>query len=285
MSGFSASWLALREPADHRSRNQALGEAMAKRLAGIATPRILDLGSGTGSNLRATAPLLGENQEWTLVDYDANLLEEASRALTTWADEARAIGDSLVLLKDGKNIGVSFRVADLNKDLDAVLEKKPDLVTASALFDLISAGWMREFAKKVLATGATFYTVLTYDGRDEFKPPHPFDEPVMRAFDMHQKRDKGFGPAAGPGAAKALAAAFREVGYTVETGASPWVLKPSDAALKVELLKGIGNAVEETGFIAEVGLKTWLFFRDAMAAEKGSRLITGHTDILAYPAG
>lgn len=282
MSGFSPSWLALREGADHRSRNADLARRVSGHFSESPSVRVVDLGAGTGSNLRASAPLLGGNQEWTLVDHDPALLDAASRALSEWADEAKAIGDDLVLIKDGKNIGVSFRIADLNRDLDAVLEKKPDLVTASALFDLISESWMQNFARVVAASGASFYTVLTYDGQDLFNPIHPFDHSVMTAFGMHQKRNKGFGPAAGPRAASALAKAFRDVGYSVETGESPWILKPSDNELVQELLKGISDAVRETGFIAERGLNDWQFYRQAIADQKGSRLITGHTDILAY---
>jgi SAM-dependent methyltransferase len=283
MSGFSASWLALREGADHRSRHAGLAGTLAARLAGKAPQRIVDLGSGSGSNLRATAPLLGESQEWTLVDYDPALLEEAARVLGDWADEARAIGDGLVLVKDKKQIGIRFRIADLNRELEDVLAAQPDLVTASALFDLISAEWMARFAKIVAGIGAAFYTVLTYDGRDEFSPDHPFDDAVIRAFAIHQKRDKGFGPAAGPGAAAALAKAFRDIGYGVETGDSPWVLKPSDNALVQELLAGIAGAVRETRLVPQNSLDDWLAWRQAVADQKGSRFITGHTDILAVP--
>lgn len=283
MSGFSASWLALREGADHRSRHQGLAESLTDRVGGKDVLRVTDLGSGTGSNLRATAPLLSEKQEWTLVDYDPALLEEAARVLSDWADEAKAIGDDLVLVKGGKTIGVHFRIADLNRELEDVLAKKPDLVTASALFDLISAEWMARFAKAVAASGAAFYTVLTYDGRDEFIPEHPFDGAVIRAFSIHQKRDKGFGPAAGPDAADALARAFRAVGYDVETGDSPWILKPSDNALVQELLTGIAGAVTETRLLPANSLSDWLGWRQMMADQKGSRLITGHTDILAVP--
>lgn len=283
MSGFSASWLALREGADHRSRNDDLLHKLAGRFSETSVLRVIDLGCGTGSNLRATAPALGPQQEWTLVDYDSALLEAAARELTSWADEAKAIGDGLVLIKGGASIGVTFRIADLNTELEAVLAAKPDLVTASALFDLISAEWMTRFAKAVTAAGSTFYTVLTYDGRDEFRPAHPFDEGIIRAFGIHQKRDKGFGAAAGPKAAAALADAFQATGYAVETGDSPWVLKPSDNALVQELLTGIAGAVKETGLIAKTGLDDWLFYRQAMADQKGSRLITGHTDILAFP--
>lgn len=285
MSGFSADWLALREPADHRSRNPALARRLQALLGNRDVIRVVDLGSGTGSNLRATAPLLGPSQEWTLVDYDAGLLEEAARALTRWADEARAIGDDLVLIKGETQIGVRFRVVDLNRDLDSVLQGNADLVTASALFDLISAAWMTRFATAIRKAGAAFYTVLTYNGQDEFMPEHPFDFGVIRAFAMHQQREKGFGPAAGPEAATALAAALAGAGYSVETGDSPWVLRAADAALVRELVTGIAGAVGETGVIGEKALADWLAYRTQMAAHAEARMVTGHTDILAMLPG
>ncbi|MCA4909889.1 MAG: methyltransferase domain-containing protein, partial [Methylobacterium sp.] len=136
--GFSADWLALREPADHRSRSAGLLASLARRVEGRDTLRITDLGCGTGSNLRATAPALGANQDWTLVDYDPALIERAARVLTEWADEARTIGEKLVLVKEGRKIGVTFRIADLNIELEKVISGEIDIVTASALFDLIS---------------------------------------------------------------------------------------------------------------------------------------------------
>ncbi|MCU0818668.1 MAG: class I SAM-dependent methyltransferase [Beijerinckiaceae bacterium] len=282
--GFSADWLALREPADHRSRSAELLANLAKRVEGRDVLRITDLGCGTGSNLRATAPALGPNQEWTLVDYDPALLERAAKVLTEWADEAKAIGDNLVLVKDGKNIGITFRIADLNTELEKVISGEVDIVTASALFDLISEPWMRRFVKALKTTPAIFYTVLTYNGDDDFVPAHPFDWGMINAFKIHQKRDKGFGPAEGPLAAGTLARILREEGYGVETADTPWVLKPSDIALKTELLKGLHGAVMETGLIADNGANDWLFWRTSMGDQKGSRMKTGHTDILATKA-
>ena len=51
--GFSPTWLSLREPADRRARSADLGETLARHLARRERPLILDLGCGTGSNLRA----------------------------------------------------------------------------------------------------------------------------------------------------------------------------------------------------------------------------------------
>ena len=91
MSGFSAEWLALREPVDHRSRNLALQAQVIQFLRQIkaidsGSIHITDLGSGTGSNLRALAPHFGMKQSWTLVDHDTDLLRSARASLIAWAD-------------------------------------------------------------------------------------------------------------------------------------------------------------------------------------------------------
>jgi len=88
MSGFDPEWLDLREGVDHRSRNRKLERALAKHFDGWRPTTVVDLGCGTGSNLRATAPLLGPEQHWTLVDYEQALLDAAAVRLTAWADGA-----------------------------------------------------------------------------------------------------------------------------------------------------------------------------------------------------
>ena len=91
MTGFSAQWLALREPADHRARDRTLQNKVCEQLANVARTeqravRLIDLGCGSGSNLRALATSLPEQQHWTLVDYDPLLLAAARAALIAWAD-------------------------------------------------------------------------------------------------------------------------------------------------------------------------------------------------------
>ena len=135
MSGFSPEWLTLREPSDHRARDAMLGMKLADRLQGRSSVTVTDLGCGTGSNIRATYALLGPEQHWTLVDYDPKLLAAARTHLRAWADRATPHGDKLELIKSGKRLLVTFREANLTTAFDAALGERPDLVTASALFD------------------------------------------------------------------------------------------------------------------------------------------------------
>lgn len=280
---FSAEWLALREPVDHRSRNRELAEAVRSHFAGRTAVSVVDLGCGTGSNLRATHLLLPYQQNWTLIDYDPALLDAARDRLAGWADSAEPAGNGMVLAKGAYRIAVHFRQVDLNANLAAALAPTPDLVTASALFDLISEGWITGFAEKLAALPTAFYTVLTYDGRDAFTPPHPTDHAVIAAFAAHQGGDKGFGPAAGPRGADALRDAFAGAGFTVREGDSPWRLGQPDRALAHDLLGGIANAVRESGRLAETEIAAWLDFRRAQLGERGSLVLTGHRDTFAVP--
>ena len=62
MSGFSARWLALREPYDSRARNIEVLGAVTEELKEHHTLHIADLACGTGSTMRAVSPLLGAQQ-------------------------------------------------------------------------------------------------------------------------------------------------------------------------------------------------------------------------------
>jgi SAM-dependent methyltransferase len=278
VSGFSPEWLALREPADHHARNPDILAALQAAFANRESVTVVDLGCGTGSNLRATAPYLPSRQHWRLVDHDPALLAAARERLTAWADSAELRGDSLKLVKDGRELAVSFARADLVSGLEAALGGSPDLVTAAALFDLVSVPWIERFAGRVAEENATFYTALTYNGLDTWRPAHEDDAAILAAFHAHQRRDKGFGLSAGPGATEAMASALGARGYSVKTGDSAWRLAAQDGALIRELAGGVAQAVRETGQVAEERVSAWLDARLGAAA-----CAIGHTDLLAMP--
>ena len=279
MSGFSAAWLALREPADHRSRNRGLLAALASAFAERHEIRVVDLGCGTGSNLCACAPHLPLRQHWRLVDHDPVLLAEARRRLSAWATPCTSAGDDLRLTSGNRTISVSFVCTDLTAGLNAALGVQLDLATGAALFDLASAEWIQYFADAVVRRGAAAYVALTYNGAMRWAPPHRADAAIANAFHAHMRRDKGFGPSAGPQASDALVEILTTSGYAVQAAASAWQLGSADAPLVHALAKGIADAVGQTGQVDGREIAAWLH------ARLTSALCTiGHTDVLALPS-
>ncbi len=281
MTGFSADWLALREQADHRARDPATLTRVVAHLARLALPEIVDLGCGSGSNLRALAPRLGARQRWRLVDNDAALLDAAREALIRWADAHRLdAGGGVTLEKDGKVVEVALHCADLSSDMEALLDAGCDLVTAAALFDLVSAPWLDRFIGALAMRNLPLYAALTYNGVERWTPPHAADAAMLEAFHVHQGGDKGFGPAAGPDAPTLLRAAFEELGWDMHVGESPWRLGTDDARLIAALADGAAAAVAETRLVAPDDVEAWRASRRAAEA-----CVIGHSDLFALPAG
>jgi SAM-dependent methyltransferase len=278
---FSAEWLALREPCDHASVNPEVRAALAARFDRPNPVRVVDLGSGTGSNVRGTCSALGPDQHWTLVDYDPILLAAARSRLADWSDTAVVDGRDLALTSTGRSLRVGFRRADLAAGGYADVIAGADLVTAAALFDLVSIASIERLAEAVTRNGQAFYTVLTYDGHARWTPAHAADDAIREAFNAHQKTDKGFGPAAGPGGTSALAKAFYARGYRVLRGTSPWVVDARYGPLRDELDKGFVGAAVESGRVDRATANAWLGRR---LGQPDAVSLIGHEDLLAVPA-
>jgi hypothetical protein len=220
---------------------------------------VVDLGSGTGSSVRALSALGAFNLFWRLVDNDSGLLGEAIR-------------------RHGKMWVIEDYQADLNI-IDELPLDGTHLVTASALFDLVSREFVEELVERLSKQNSGLYAALNYDGTTEWTPVHPLDEIVLQAFNQDQRRDKGFGPALGPEAAVYLETIFRSAGYVVFVAYSPWQLSSADNFLVNELIQGIANAVSE--YIDKAELSAWKEFRLANAFDGTCKV--GHLDILALP--
>jgi len=278
MSGFSADWLRLREPADHVARNRKLLGLLEARFAGREHVTVLDLACGAGSNLRGQALFLPLRQRWRLVDYDQSLLDAAREALIAWADHVESL-EPLTLLKADRRLKIKFLRSDLSRFDERLLTPDLDLVTAAAFFDLVSAPWIEAFCATLAERGLPLYKVLSYDGVERWAPAHNDDAAMLAAFLSHQARDKGFGPAAGPRAAILLRDALERRGYSMETGPSPWRLGPSERELIRELADGSANAVAETALVpTEVVESRRASRRAATACE------IGHVDLFARPS-
>ncbi|MEM7021378.1 MAG: methyltransferase domain-containing protein [Pseudomonadota bacterium] len=263
MRSFAANWLALREPCDRVARSAVLADRFAEALGSAA--RLIDLGCGTGSNLRYLAPRLAEGQRWLCIDNDAELLDEARVALRNWAGPEGWRGEA------------DFVCSDLAGDLGA-LQREDSAITASALLDLTSAPWLDRLVTFCL--GRPLLIALSFDGRLTWTPAASEDHSILEAFLAHQRTDKGFGPALGPDAAAYLARRLEAEGYRITTAASDWRLGTSNQALIEEMLRGFAQAAGE-----RLGrdLSAWTAMRQQQAREGKLALTVGHVDLLALP--
>ena len=183
METFTGDWLALRGAADRAARSKTLAAQFVSVLP--SNPRVLDLASGGGANAKyleteMTWSAPGAAPSWTFVDGDTDLLAQAREMMGP----------------------VELRLADLASGISREWAASVDGVTASAFFDLVSSDWFETFAHCV--RGVPLLFALTIDGRWRWSPAHDLDNDIMAVFARDQRRDKGFGPAMGGGAAMAV---------------------------------------------------------------------------------
>jgi SAM-dependent methyltransferase len=262
MTGFTADWLSLREPADAAARDVALTARLAEMARQRSPARFIDLGCGTGANLRYLAPRIDGPQEWLMVDRD-NLLLAQIRGATQCQVETRCI--------------------DLATGLDALEIAADAVVTASALLDLVSDLWLMRLIEGCHAGGAIALFALSYDGRMNFTPSDIDDEWIRLLVNRHQLGDKGFGPALGPEAATRVCERFMEVDYDVQRARSDWNLDSRDRLLQRQLIEGWARAAAEVVAVEAMRCQKWLERRLAHVAHGTSRITVGHQDVLAWP--
>jgi hypothetical protein len=262
----SADWLTLREDADAGSRSRALAVEAGRMLQ---PPVIVhDLGTGTGSMVRWCAPLLPGPQTWVLHDWNDALLQHAASA------SARD--------RDGEPITVRTRVGQLGalrgSDLDGA-----SLVTASALFDVLSAEEVGAIVAACLEAGVPALCALSVSGRVTMEPFDPGDGVFAAAFNDHQRRTVHGRRLLGPDAAALVADLFRSAGWSVRVAESPWRLDGRDRALTTEWLDGwLAAAVEQRPALREWATE-YVRTRAAQIAADTLRVVVHHVDLLAWP--
>jgi hypothetical protein len=263
---FSAEWLALREPADHRARSTRLTREIASRMLDRRPVRVVDLASGTGSNLRYLGRFLPPVQHWRVVDRDAALLARV-RKPTAWAIVA----------------SVHVQRRDL-ANLDAIADvfERASLVTASALLDLVSDRWLDALADRCRQIGAAALFALSYDGRILCTPRDQDDETVRDRVNRHQRTDKGFGPALGPDAIEYAQRCFAARGFVVERARSDWTLGADDGELQRQLIEGWASAAVEIAPDRGAMVDGWRRRRLEHVAAGRSAIVVGHEDLAVW---
>lgn len=277
---FSIDWLERREFLDGRSRSHQLTGLAAEWLGQRpGTHRILDLGSGSGSNLRFLAPRLPGPQHWRLLDHDNDLLAHARRRSG--------------LLRDlsGDRLSVDTSCRDL-ASVDEAFLAGSDLVVASALFDLVSRSWVETLVQACARRHQAMLITLSVDGDWAFLDPQGQrledgeDIAVRTLFQAHQVRDKGLGQALGGEAPAVLTTCLTQAGFRVDGAATPWHLiagEPEGFSLAEALITGWHDAALEQAPTESGRLAEWRERRLSGLKSGELGVMVGHRDILARP--
>ena len=279
-SQFAADWLALREEADVASRSQPIAQLASEWLsARTQTPLVADLGCGRGSNVCFLAPRLGGPQRWKLIDHDAFLLAQAQQRVVDLRDI------------QGQPVVVETHCGSL-ETLEQISLNDVDLVTASALLDLVSQQWIDVLVTRCAEQCQGLLIALSVTGGWHFIDPH--GEPVLddedhwllAMFVAHQQRDKGLGDALGGQAHDALVAALEKANYQVEQADTSWQLTAGNRdylPLMASLLEGWAEAATEQAPDAAARIAIWLQQRQQVVANGELGIWVGHRDLFAVP--
>jgi hypothetical protein len=264
-----ADWLALREPADATARALEPVALLRRRLPRHRPLVVHDLGSGTGAMARWLAPLLPGPQRWVLHDRDTELLD-------------RAAAHAALLAADGSAVEVETRQDDVSRLTPDDLEEA-DLLTASALLDMMDAPELDRFVTSCVQASCPVLLTLTVVGRVGLTPPDPLDRLVAAAFNAHQRRTVGARTLLGPDASAAAVAQLSRLGHDVRVRPSPWRLGPAHRALTTAWLTGwVGAAAELRPDLQHV-LEPYARRRLAQAEGGALQVRVHHEDVLALP--
>ena len=291
MDDSLASWLLLREPADTVARSKSLTHTVVGVVAAAHryAVHVLDLATGTGSNLRYLVGHLPARQSWLVVDRDPTLLARVPALTSSWGAtqhyEVRGDGNRWVVQGEQLDCRVETRLLDLGTlDTPDIFDGR-HLVTASALLDLVSEEWLRVLASRCRAGGAAVLFAINYNGCSSCSPTEPEDDMIRLLLNRHQARDKGLGgPAAGLDAAEFAERCFAEVGYVVRTASSDWVLGSAESELQRRLIEGWAEAAKEMAPDDVSGIEGWRSRRLGHLDANRSHVVVGHVDLAAWPS-
>lgn len=265
----SSEWLTMREPADAAARAPELVEEVRAYLATDGGTEIHDLGCGTGSMARWLAAQVTGPQHWVLYDRDADLLTLAAADLP---DEA----------SNGALVTIETRRRDITR-LDPEELVGADLITASALLDMMTAEELQRLVATCARAGCAVLITLSVTGRVTLTPSDPLDQRVTDAFNAHQRRGIGAGRLLGPDGVGVAVDGFTRLGLDVVVRPSPWRLGPGQTVLAATWFTGwLATACEERPELSTAA-RSYARRRLSEAAAGRLSVTVHHQDLLARP--
>ena len=290
---------------DSASLNPALFDRFRSSLEAISSPRVLDLGTGTGAMLRRLLgfTLCGRAELYGL-DSDGYSLELAYRKTASLLEERGwqvhregGVGEEQALWAQwaGRQLSVRLLFGDLLGPglLEQLRGGRFHAVAAHAVMDMLPLDRGLEVIRRLLTEGGLFYATINYDGLTVLLPPYAFEgfeDALLRAYNqsMEERRVEGL-PTGGAWTGRRLHAALQRAGFQVlGAGSSDWNVFPWEggyAGLQSLFLRSLLAMIAREGLsraeIDPAELRRW-YLRRLEEVEAGRLgLVTHQLDLLA----
>ncbi len=299
------AYLEAKYPLDSVSLNRRVRRRFRRRLERLESPRLLDLGTGTGAMLRRCLTLNLKGSPLLVgIDSDAGSLALAREKIALLQGQP-------VAMPAAAGVQGAPRIRLLRLDLvKAALGRMPptglaaggfDCVTAHALMDLLPLEPVIDWVWALLRPGGLFYASLNYEGLTKFLPAgahRNFEAALLEEYNrsMDERRVAGLGSGGSRSGSRLLSALAGQGFSLLASGRSDWKIRPphprpggsggpggDESVLLPTLLAMIyREALNRQSFPGRGGeLESWYEGRMRAVRERRLGLRVRHLDVLA----
>ena len=287
---------------DSKSINSDAESMFLTRLETRASPRILDVGCGTGAVARRLVEFAGVvgDLRYIGLDSDSESVEAAYVHCTAWLGRngftiaQNGVGNarSISAIAPGRSFELRFIRGDLFTPNPDIPTECFDVVTAHALLDILPLRSTVEILASYLKPDGMLYSAINYDGRTTFLPEYErtdFERLLLETYDRSMDdRCMNGEPVGGSRTGTLLYDVFERAGLSIiGCGSSDWSLFPFSGRFSKDervLTQAIVEMIAEEGTrhesIETSLLDSWYRRRIREVADDRLSLIVHQTDML-----
>jgi hypothetical protein len=288
-----ASYLAAKRTVDDRAINKDVFERLRRELA--VDPRemvkVLELGAGLGTMVaRLIDWRLAPRVDYTLLDVDAQLLEESRRWLVGWAAanglRTESGADLLLIFNDG---GLAWTVRFVHRELSDFLAHRTapmeaDLLIANAFLDLVDVPAVLPALLRLLSRRGLYWFSINFDGDTIFEPAHPLDDALLAVY--HRSMDQRVRSGRPAGDSKTGRHLFHHLTASgariLRAGSSDWIVHAEDGRYPADeahflrhILQTVDEELAQHPEIDRAELAAWVAARSAQI-DRGELVYIAH---------
>lgn len=284
---FDPNWLETRYRFDSSARKNSTEKKMLNHFSSHGNINILDIGAGTGNNVRYYSPFLPQNQSWLLLDSDPLLNSQSLVLLSQWAKKNHW---PYQLSENELQFQISTKTITVKKKLGSLLElnkiidlAKVNLITANAVFDLFSSLQWKIFLNQLTPFSLPLLATLNYSEMSFF-PFCKINQKYIHLYNDHMTRKQKFGKAMGASCAQEMSDILTQYNYNTITEQSNWIIDPKENIMLNFLIHFMEKSVDEmiSSPLEKKTFHQWIEKKRKDIKEARLKAKVQHIDIFAW---